>query len=258
MNIHPTAVIDPKAELHDSVSVGAYSIIEADTHIDEGTVIGSGVRIYAHTRLGKHNRLDHGVALGCDPQDLGFDPAMPTGLIVGDNNTFRENMNISRGSKEGSNTIIGNHNYFMSLTHVAHDCVFGDHNVMTQSAIIAGHSHVGNRAFISGLVAVHQNVNIGDYAMVAGLAKIVKDVPPYSTVDGNPATVIGTNVVGLRRGGFNQEQRSAIKRAYKLIYHSGMNQSQALEQLAAEPQSPELDTIIRFFRDSRRGVTDHR
>ena len=258
MKIHPTASIDPKAELHESVTVGAYTVIEGDTIIDEGTVIGSGVRLYAHTRIGKGNRIDHGVALGCDPQDLGFDPAMSTGLVIGDHNTFRENMNISRGSKEGHNTVIGNHNYFMSLTHVAHDCVFGDNNIMTQSAIIAGHSHVGNRAFISGLVAVHQNVNIGDFAMVAGLAKIVKDVPPYSTVDGNPATVIGTNVVGMRRGGFSQEQRSAIKRAYKVLYHSGMNLSQALETLESEPQTAEVENIIRFFKDSRRGVTDHR
>ncbi|MBD3669918.1 MAG: acyl-ACP--UDP-N-acetylglucosamine O-acyltransferase [Gammaproteobacteria bacterium] len=258
MNIHPTAIVDPSAELHESVSVGPYTVIEGDTVIGEGTVIGSGVRIYAHTRIGQHNRLDHGVALGCEPQDLSFDRDCVSGLIVGDHNHFRENMNISRGSKEGHNTVIGHHNYFMSLTHVAHDCIFGDHNTMTQSAIIAGHSHVGNRAFISGLVAVHQNVSIGDYAMVAGLAKIVKDVPPFSTVDGNPATVIGTNVVGLRRGGFDQAQRSAIKRAYKTLYHSGMNLSQALETLEAEPMSEEVASIVRFFRESRRGVTDHR
>lgn len=258
MNIHPSAIIDPSAQLHDSVEVGANSIIEANTEIGEGSVIASGVRIYAGTRIGQHNRIDHGVALGCEPQDLGFDRNCNSGLVIGDHNQFRENMNVSRGSAEGKMTRIGSHNYFMSLTHVAHDCIFGDHNIMTQSAIIAGHCHVGNRCFISGLVAVHQNVNIGDYAMVAGLAKIVKDVPPYATVDGNPATVIGTNVVAMRRGGFDQEARSAVKRAYKTLYHSDMNLGQALQRLEAGPKTTEVETIIRFFKESRRGVTAHR
>ncbi|MDH5184970.1 MAG: acyl-[acyl-carrier-protein]--UDP-N-acetylglucosamine O-acyltransferase, partial [Gammaproteobacteria bacterium] len=179
-------------------------------------------------------------------------------LIIGDDNHFRENMNISRGSADGKMTHIGNHNYFMSLTHVAHDCVFGDNNIMTQSAIIAGLCHVGSHCFISGLVAIHQFVHIGDYAMVAGLAKIVKDVPPYATVDGNPATVIGTNVIAMRRAGFDQETRSAVKRAYKTIYHSGLGLGQALEKLEAEPQTSEVENIIRFFKESRRGVTAHR
>lgn len=258
MNIHPSAIIDPTAQLHDSVEVGPHSIIEGNTEIGEGSVIASNVRIYAGTRIGQHNRIDHGVALGCEPQDLGFDRHCNSGLLIGDHNQFRENMNISRGSAEDKMTIIGNHNYFMSLTHVAHDCVFGDHNIMTQSAIIAGHCHVGDRCFISGLVAVHQNVNIGDYAMVAGLAKIVKDVPPYATIDGNPATVIGTNVVAMRRGGIDQETRSMVKRAYKTLYHSGLNMGQALEKLEAEPRSKEVDSIIHFFKQSRRGVTSHR
>ena len=258
MNIHPSAIIDPSASLHESVTVGPHSIIEGNTEIGEGTVIASNVRIYAGTRIGQHNRIDHGVALGCEPQDLGFDRNCNSGLVIGDHNQFRENMNISRGSKEGHMTRIGNHNYFMSLTHVAHDVVFGDRNVMTQSAIIAGHCHVGNRCFISGLVAVHQNVNIGDFAMVAGLAKIVKDVPPYATIDGNPATVIGTNVVAMRRAGIDQDTRSAIKRAYKTIYHSGLSLAQALEQLESEVHGCEIASIIEFFKQSKRGVTTHR
>ncbi|MDH5361341.1 MAG: acyl-ACP--UDP-N-acetylglucosamine O-acyltransferase [Gammaproteobacteria bacterium] len=258
MNIHPSAIVDPAAQIHDSVEVGANSIIEGNTVIGEGCVISSGVRIYAGTQIGRNNRIDHGVALGCEPQDLGFDRNCNSGLIIGDNNHFRENMNISRGSAEGKMTRIGNHNYFMSLTHVAHDCVFGDHNIMTQSAIIAGLCHVGNRSFISGLVAIHQFVHIGDFAMVAGLAKIVKDVPPYATVDGNPATVIGTNVIAMRRAGMDQETRNIVKRAYKTIYHSGLSLAQALERLESEPQTIELENIIRFFKQSRRGVTSHR
>lgn len=258
MNIHPSAIIDPSAQLHDSVEVGANTIIEGNTDIGEGCVIASGVRIYAGTRMGSNNRIDHGVALGCEPQDLGFNRACNSGLVIGSDNHFRENMNISRGSAEGKLTQIGNGNYFMSLTHVAHDCIFGDNNIMTQSAIIAGHCHVGNRCFISGLVAVHQNVNIGDFAMLAGLAKVVKDVPPYATADGNPATVIGTNVIAMRRAGFDQEARTAVKRAYKTIYHSGLGLAQALEKLESEPQTAEVENIIHFFKESRRGVTAHR
>lgn len=258
MNIHASALVDPSALLHESVVVGPNCIIEAHTEIGEGCTLAGGVRVCVGTRMGRDNHLSQGVTLGCEPQDLGFDRSCNSRLIIGDHNHFRENMNISRGSKEGTATRIGHHNYFMSLTHVAHDCVIGDNNIITQSAIIAGHCHIGNRCFISGLAAVHQFVHIGDFAMVAGLSKVVKDVPPYAMADGNPATIIGTNVIALRRAGFDQEARSLIKRAYRIVYRSKLGLKEALEKLEAEPQTDELKKILEFVKGSKRGLTAHR
>ncbi|TGL60805.1 acyl-ACP--UDP-N-acetylglucosamine O-acyltransferase [Leptospira sarikeiensis] len=259
MKIHPTAIVDSKAELHESVEVGAYTIIERDVVIGEGTVIETGARIFAGTKLGKFNKVYHGAVIGVGPQDLGFDPNTPTKTIIGDNNTFKEYSNIHRGTKVDSPTIIGNRNYVMGNAHVGHDCILGDDNILTHGLVLAGHVTVGNKAFISGLVAVHQFCFVGDYAMIAGCSKVVQDVPPFATADGNPCTIIGLNTVGLKRGGFSPETRSAIKNAYKVIYHSGLNYRTALDQLEKESgHPPEVLEIIKFFRNSDRGVMNHR
>ncbi|TGK11493.1 acyl-ACP--UDP-N-acetylglucosamine O-acyltransferase [Leptospira fletcheri] len=259
MKIHPTAIVDSKAELHESVEVGAYTIIERDTVVGEGTIIETGVRIFAGTEMGKFNRVSHGAVIGVVPQDLGFDAATPTKTIIGDHNTFKEYSNIHRGTKTDSPTVIGNRNYIMGNAHVGHDCILGDGNILTHGLVLAGHVTVGNKAFISGLVAVHQFCFVGDYAMIGGCAKVVQDVPPYSTADGNPCTIVGLNTVGLKRGGFSPEVRTAIKQAYKVIYHSGMNYSQALEALEKQGNHrQEVLNIIAFFKNSDRGVMDHR
>ncbi|PJZ24178.1 acyl-[acyl-carrier-protein]--UDP-N-acetylglucosamine O-acyltransferase [Leptospira hartskeerlii] len=259
MKIHPTAIVDSKAELHESVEVGAYTIIEKDVVIGEGTVIETGARIFAGTKFGKFNKVHHGAVIGVGPQDLGFDPSTPSKTIIGDNNTFKEYSNIHKGTKVDSPTIIGNRNYVMGNAHVGHDCILGDDNILTHGLVLAGHVTVGNKAFISGLVAVHQFCFVGDYAMIAGCSKVVQDVPPFATADGNPCTIIGLNTVGLKRGGFSPETRSAIKNAYKVIYHSGMNYRAALDQLEKESgHPPEVLQIIKFFRDSDRGVMNHR
>lgn len=258
MMIHPTAIIDDRARLHESVQVGAYSIIEADVVIGEGCCIESGVRIYQGTRMGRHNRVCHGTLLGCEPQDLSFTPEKSRPLLIGDHNHFREGVNISRGVKTEGGTQIGNHNYFMHGFHAGHDCRLGNHNVLGGNSILAGHVEIGDRIFISGLAGIHQFCFIGDFAMIAGCAKVVKDVPPYVTCDGNPARVISLNTVGLRRAGIPAANRAAIKRTYKILYHSGLNTSQALAQLKQEISIPESDNIIRFFEQSERGVTAHR
>lgn len=259
MKIHPTAIIESGAKLHESVEVGPFSIIESDVEIGEGTVIESCVRIYSGSRIGKFNKIHHTAIIGGLPQDLGFKPETKTYFISGDYNVYREGVVIHRATKEGAATKLGNKNYIMGQSHIAHDCVLGDENIIVLNGQIAGHVHVGNKVFISGLVGVHQFVNVGDYAMLAGCSKIVKDVPPYTTIDGNPATVIGLNSVGLKRSGFNGETRDKIKHAYKVLYHSKMNTKQALAALKAENDpSPEVQNIIRFFENSERGVTDHR
>lgn len=259
MKIHPTAIIDSGAELHESVEIGPYTIVEKDVKIGEGTVLESCIRIYSGTRIGKFNRIFHGTALGAVPQDVSFKPETKSTLEIGDHNIFRENCVFHRGSKEGAATRVGNSNFFMNQVHVGHDCQFADEVIIVPGTCVGGYSVVMRKAFISGLVAVHQFVRIGEFAMVAGCAKIVKDIPPYSTADGNPATVIGLNTVGLKRGGFKPEVRDEIKKTYKLIYHSKLNNTQALAEIKkAGFKSEEVKNIIKFFEESDRGVTAHR
>jgi len=256
--IHPSAIVDSAAELHDSVVVGAYAIIEAGAVIGADCVIESHAHIYGPTRMGRGNRVCHGAVLGCEPQDLSFTAAKSKPLTIGDHNHFKEYANIHRGVKTEPGSLIGSHNYFMGGFHAGHDCVIGNHNVLGHNSVLAGHVTIGDRAFISGLAAIHQFSYIGDYVMIAGCSKIVKDVPPYTTADGNPARLAGLNVVGLRRAGFGSAQRGAIKHAYDILFRADLNTSQALEQLKALDRSAELSNIIHFFERSKRGVTAHR
>jgi len=257
-HIHPTAIIEHGAELHPSVHVGPWSLVESGAVIGEGCVIESNARIFGATRMGRHNRVCHGAVLGCEPQDLGFTPEKSKPLVIGDHNHFKEYTNIHRGTKSEHGSRIGDHNYFMCGFHVGHDSIIGNHNVLGPNTAVAGHVILGDRVFLSGLVAVHQFTRIGDYAMIAGCAKIVKDIPPYSTADGNPARLVGVNSVGLRRNAFAPAVRNAIKQAYRVLYRSGLNTSQAIVRLRAEELLPEVAGLVAFFESSERGVTDHR
>ncbi|MEW8015421.1 MAG: acyl-ACP--UDP-N-acetylglucosamine O-acyltransferase [Candidatus Sedimenticola endophacoides] len=256
--IHPSAIIAGGARLRPSVRVGPYSLIDDDVVIGEGCVIEGHVHLYPGTRLGRDNRVCHGALLGCEPQDLGYSPEQGKPLTIGDGNHFKEGVNISRGVKSEAGTLIGDGNYFMCGFHAGHDCRFGNGNVFGPNSTIGGHVILGNNAFVSGLVAIHQFCVIGDSAMLAGCCKIVKDIPPYTTADGNPARIAGLNVVGLRRGGFDATRRKAIEQAYKLLYHSGLNTTQALALLKQEAGDADSARIIRFFEQSERGVTAHR
>ncbi|MEJ2315763.1 MAG: acyl-ACP--UDP-N-acetylglucosamine O-acyltransferase [Gammaproteobacteria bacterium] len=257
-NIHPTAIIEEGATLDPSVSVGPFSIIESGAVIGPDCIIESSVRIYSPVRMGTGNRVCHGAALGCEPQDLSYTPEKSKPIIIGNHNHFKEYVNISRGVKTAEGTIIGDHNYFMSGFHAGHDVIIGNHNILTSNAVIGGHVVMGDRVFVSGLVAIHQFVNIGDYAMIAGCSKVTKDIPPYTTADGNPARIVGLNTVGLRRAGFSLEARKAIKKTYQTIYHSDLNISQALAVLEGNIYSEEEERITAFFLNSERGVTAHR
>ncbi len=258
MKIHPTAVVDPDSDIHPSVRIGPYSVVEEGVVIGEDSIVDSNVRIYRGTRIGRGNHIFHGCVLGCPPQDLAFDETRETALVIGDHNQLREGVNISRATNPDHPTRIGSRNYLMGNVHIGHDCRFGDHNIVVNGTVIGGHVQVSHHVFISGLVAIHQFCRVGEFAMLAGLAKIVKDVPPYCTADGNPATLIGTNSVGLRRNGFSAERRRRIKRAYRLLFRSGTSTREALERLEREYPSPETETIVTFFRASRRGVLQHR
>lgn len=254
MRIHPTAVVEDGADLHETVRVGAYSIIEAGATIGSGCIIESCARIHGATRMGSENRVGHGATLGTEPQDLTFAPALAKPLTIGDRNRFREYVNISCGIKSATGTCIGNDNYWMAFSHAGHDCLVGDRNLFANSATLAGHVEVANGAFLSGQVSVHQFCRIGDYAMVAGLTGVAQDVPPFALADGHRARMVGINLVGLRRNGFTQEQRSRIKAIYRLILRSGLPLAEAL--IRAEQVYPGVETerIVQFIQSSRRGL----
>ena len=257
-NIHPTAIVDEGAEVHESAVVGPYSIIDAGAVVGEGCVIETNVRIFGMARLGRFNRVCHGATLGAEPQDLTYAPERAKPLVIGDHNHFKEGVNISHGIKEDHGTVIGHHNYFMTYSHVGHDCIVGDHNIFANTATLAGHVEVEHHVFLSGHTATHQFCRIGAYAMIAGVSGVPQDVPPFVLADGHRAEIVGLNIVGLRRNGFSQEQRSAIKRAYRILYKSGLKQAEAVERLKTEETAEAVVHIVRFIESSKRGLIDHR
>lgn len=253
--IHPTAIIEDGAELHPSVRVGPYSIVEAGAVLGEGCIVESCARIYGATRMGRHNRVCHGTTLGSEPQDLGYSPDKARPLTIGDHNHFKEGVNISHGVKYDTGTRIGSHNFFMTFSHVGHDCTVGDHNICANTATLAGHVELEHHVFVSGQVAVHQFCRIGAYSMLGGVSGVPKDVPPYVIVNGQRARIIGLNLVGLRRNGFDQAQRNRIKAVYKLLFRSGLRLEDALPRAEAQYPGAETEAIVAFIRASERGVT---
>jgi UDP-N-acetylglucosamine acyltransferase len=255
-DIHPTAIVAIGVELHESVRVGPYCIIEAGAVLGEGCVLDSQVRIYGQTRMGRFNRVCHGATIGAEPQDLGYTPARARPLVIGDHNHFKECVNISHGIKTDGGTRIGSHNYFMAFSHVGHDCRVGDHNIFANTATLGGHVELAHHVFLSGQVAVHQFCQIGAYVMVGGLSGVSQDTPPFVIANGQRAQVMGINTVGLRRNGFDQGRRDAIKRAYKVLYRSGLRREQALARLRGDP-TQEVQEIVAFVEGCSRGLMAH-
>lgn len=254
VSIHPTAIIEPGAALHPSVQVGPYSIIESDCVVGADCVIESSARIYGGTCMGRGNRVCHGATIGAEPQDLGYTPAQSKPLTIGDDNQFRECVNISRGIKTAQGTRIGSHNYLMAYAHVGHDCVVGDHNILANTATLAGHVELAHHVFVSGQVAVHQFCRVGAYTMLGGISGIAQDVPPYVIANGQRAVIVGLNLVGLRRNGFAATSRSRIKAVYRILFRSGLRLEEALPRAEREHPGPETDAILAFVRASERGV----
>lgn len=251
--IHPTAVIDPAAELADDVAVGPYTVIEGDVSIGRGTAIESHACIKRYTTIGEGNRIHSGVVLGDLPQSLSF-KGDPSFLRIGAGNTFREHTTIHRSMVENGATVIGDRNYFMALSHAGHDCVIGNGAIVTSCALIAGHTIVGDNVVISGAVVIHQFSRIGRLAMLSGLSAVNRDIPPFVIAGGRPASAIGLNVVGLRRAGVAQVGRTRLKEAFKTFYTSGLNASRAIEEIEKGEMTPEVRQFIDFIRLSKRGV----
>ena len=231
--IHPTALVDAKAELAATVSVGPYTIIGPEVHIGEGTSVGPHCVLQGRTRIGRDNHIFHFNSIGAVPQDMSFG-GEPTALEIGDRNTIREFCTINLGTlKEDGVTRVGSDNWIMAYVHIAHDVVLGSHTVLANNATLAGHVHVGDWATIGGLTGVHQFVHVGAHAMVGFQARIAQDVPPFLTVEGNPPSVRAVNLIGLRRRGFTAERIAAIKQMHKLLYRSALTLEQSVAEIKA-------------------------
>lgn len=253
--IHATAIIDKSANLGRNVSVGAYSIIGPDVTIGDNTVIGPHAVIKGPTVIGADNQIFQFTSIGEDCQDKKYH-GEPTRLEIGDNNIIREHVTIHRGTvQDNSLTSIGNNNLFMVAVHVAHDCVIGSDNIFANTCGIAGHVHIGDGVLLGGMTGVHQFCKIGSYAMTAGCSLVIKDVPAYVMVGGNPAAARSMNFEGMRRRGWSKDTIQQLRSAYKTVYRHGNTLEEAIAQLEQVPQSAELDLFVNSLRSSERGIT---
>jgi UDP-N-acetylglucosamine acyltransferase len=252
--IHPTAQISPDAELASDVSVGPFTVIDGPVKLATGVKIGGHAWISGRTSIGEGSSVGWGAVVGADPQDLSFDPETDSGVEIGPRNTLREYVTIHRGSKPGARTVIGEGNLLMTGAHLAHDVRLGDGNILANSVLLAGHVHVGNKAFLGGGAGFHQFIKIGDLAMVQGLTAVSQDVPPFCTAYGINQ-LAGLNTVGLRRAGFSADERAAVKRAYKLLFQSGLTREAALaEAFALEWPEPAARFLAAIASPSKKGV----
>ncbi|HOP07455.1 MAG TPA: acyl-ACP--UDP-N-acetylglucosamine O-acyltransferase [candidate division Zixibacteria bacterium] len=252
--IHSTAIVSAKARIADDVVVGPYTIIEDDVEIGAGTQIASSVLIASGARLGKNVTIAHGAVIGTVPQDLKFE-GEKTQAVIGDHTTVREYATVNRGTKERGETTIGQHCLIMAYAHVAHDCLVGDHVIMANSVNLAGHIEIGDYAILGGVLPVHQFVKIGAHAMIGGGFRVQQDVGPYALAGGYPLKIAGLNAVGLRRRGFSREALKVLQQAFKLLYFSQLNTTQAVERIKAElEQTEEVRVILSFIEASTRGL----
>jgi UDP-N-acetylglucosamine acyltransferase len=255
-DIHPTAIIGDGTRLADDVTVGAFSVIGPAVTVGPGTVIDHHVSLTGNTVLGSRNRLFPFASVGSIPQDLKY-RGENTRLLIGDDNIFREFVTVNLGTAGGGGeTVIGNGNLLMAYVHVAHDCRIGNRVIMANCATLAGHIEVHDHAVLGGLSAVHQFVRIGRHAMVGGATGVVMDIPPGTIASGNRAELHGLNLIGLKRRGFGDEEISGLKKAYRIIFRSGLTIQEALDTVAREITGfPEVDHLVEFIRSSKRGVT---
>lgn len=253
--IHPTAIVDPKAELGEDLHIGPYCVIGAGVRLGKGCRLHSHVTIAGPSEIGANNEFFPHASIGQRTQDLKY-AGEPTYLQIGDGNVFREFCTVNRGTAPESRTIVGHHGNFLAYSHIAHDCIVGDHVIFSNNGTLAGHVVVGDYAIMGGLTAVHQFCRIGAHAITGGCSKVVQDVPPYMIADGNPARVRAINSVGLSRRGFSEEAVASIKRAHRVLYREKRNHREALEILRSWPErGPEIEALIDFVASSERGIS---
>jgi len=255
--IHPSAIISPKAELGKNVRVGPYCIIGPNVTLGDDCVLHSHVVLEGTATFGKGNEFFPFAVVGGKTQDLKY-IGEPTALEVGDHNVFRENCTIHRGTHEELPTRIGSNNLFLCYSHIAHDCQLGDRIILSNNGSLAGHVTVEDHAIVSGLAAVHQFCRIGKHSIIGGCAKVTQDVPPFMTVDGNPASTRGLNLVGLQRRGFSETDIRDLKSAYKRLFlKKDISLANGLSSLkaTAAASNANVEHLIHFIEGSQRGVT---
>jgi len=250
--IHPTAIVDARAFLGPGVTIGPYTIVEAGVSVGENTRIGSHALIGAHTAIGRDCQIHHGAVVGTIPQDLKFKGEHST-LEIGERTVIREFATLNRGTKALGKTLVGRDCLLMAYVHVAHDCVIGNHVILSNGTQMGGHVEIEDYTIAGGLVAIHQFVRIGAHAMISGGSKVSKDICPYIKVARDPLKPASLNTVGLRRRGFSPESLHALKHAYRLLFRSGHNVTQAIEAIEKEIAStPEILYLLRFIQESAR------
>lgn len=253
--IHSTAIVHPNARIGARVEIGPYAIVGEHVALGEGTTVGPHAVIEGRTEIGRDSRIFQFASIGADPQDLKFHGEVST-LRLGDRNIVREFVTLHRGTEGGGGeTVIGSDNLFMAYSHVAHDCRVGNRVILANGATLAGHVTVDDFAILGGLSGVHQFTRIGSHVMIAAGAMVVQDIPPYTVAHGDRAKTVGLNLVGLQRRGFSDEAVRSIKRAYKLVFRSGLRLEDALTRIADElEENAELKVFVDFIRGSERGV----
>ncbi|CCK80160.1 acyl-ACP--UDP-N-acetylglucosamine O-acyltransferase [Desulfobacula toluolica] len=254
--IHPTAIVDPLAEIDSNVSIGPYALIKSDVHIGSGTTIGPYTTIEQYTTIGENCRIFQYASVGGAPQDLKFH-GEKTHLKIGRGTIIREFVTINRGTESGGGiTEVGEENYLMAYTHIAHDCKTGKQVILANNSTLAGHIIIGDNVTVGGLVAIHQFVQIGDFAYIGGKSAVVKDIPPYVIASGDRATLHGLNNVGLKRHNFPKSTLQELKKAYRIFFRIGLTVKQASERVKAEvEQIAEVKNFVEFIIKSNRGVT---
>ncbi|MDP8242046.1 MAG: acyl-ACP--UDP-N-acetylglucosamine O-acyltransferase [Candidatus Celaenobacter antarcticus] len=252
--IHPTAIIDPKAQIGNNVEIGPFSIIGPKVILQDGVKISSNVVIDGRTTIGKGCRIFHSAVIGTEPQDLKY-AGEDTAVEIGEYTTIREFATINRSSNIEQPTLVGSYCLLMIYTHVAHDCKLGGRVILANSVNLAGHVIIENNATIGGLTPVHQFVHIGCFAFIGGLSRVTQDVAPYTRGASVPYKTVGLNSVGLRRSNFSAETRAILKKLYKIFYNSNLNTAQALEKIKSEIEMiDEVKHFVEFVENSERGI----
>jgi UDP-N-acetylglucosamine acyltransferase len=252
MPIHPTALIDGRAAIHPDADIGPYVVVNGPVRVGPRTRVSAHATLMGWTEIGADNAIHSAAVIGDTPQDLAF-TGEESHLRIGDRNVIREHVQISRGTRPGSATVIGDDNYLMATSHVGHNCRIGNRVIITNGAMLGGYVEVEDQAIVSGNCTVHQFVRIGRLAILRGLSRTSRDVPPFCVMDGTH-TVRAINRVGLRRAGFSAAQIRALQNAFMRLFGRARNLRIALSELESEPASPEVNYLIDFIRASKRGV----
>jgi len=251
VKIHPTAVVHPETEIGEDVEIGPYVCIEGRADIGQGTVIYAHAILSGTVRIGKGNTIGHGAIIGAYPQDLSFKPQTRSEVRIGDGNVIRELSTIHRGTGEGTATVVGNDNFLMAGTHLAHNVQIGNNVIIANNSLLGGHVQIGDRAFLGGGSVYHQHVRIGLLALTQGLSAFSQDLPPY-VIGAERNWVAGLNIVGMRRAGFSAELRKEVKTAFQLLYKSGLNLREAVEKADEINWSPEVRLFFDFVKEAKK------